>query len=77
MVLAFRLAELPPVRYCSCAMWAVCVEQSLCDSAPRALACVGRTLIACLLVAGVIVVAATLSVWGNGAKVMRRTAHSS
>ena len=42
---------------------------SLCDSAPRALACVGRTLIACLLVAGVIVVAATLSVWGNGATV--------
>jgi hypothetical protein len=69
MVLAFRLAELPPVRYFSCAMWAACVEHSLCDSASRALACVGRTLIACLLVAGVIVVAATLSVWGNGATV--------
>lgn len=27
MVLAFRLAELPPVRYFSCAMWAVCVER--------------------------------------------------
>lgn len=34
---------------------------SLCVTLPRALACVGRTLIACLLVAGVIVVAATLS----------------